>query len=112
MPATFVIAYPKGSNINMDYYLHTHMAKVADDFRKAGMTSWRVARPAAEEDVPALAGSPYEVMTLLQFPGGVDAIKALLAALTPDQQQALADDLKNYSLLPPVRWILEDAASA
>ncbi|CAJ2500487.1 Uu.00g033400.m01.CDS01 [Anthostomella pinea] len=107
MPATLVIGYPKGSNVNMDYYLNKHMAGVTPGFKASGMTSFRVVKV---QDLPG-SESPFEVMTLCEFPDAGQIMK-MLAGTTEEQKKALAEDLTRYSEKQATIWISEDASSA
>lgn len=104
--ATLILAYPRGSDLNLDYYVGPHFAIALPGLKKAGLRRWRVTKDARAAGV---AGD-HEVVVLLEF-DDVASIAALSAPGTEAAREAAAADLPNYSKLPPVRWVVEEVAS-
>ncbi|KAH8196499.1 hypothetical protein TruAng_009329 [Truncatella angustata] len=99
MAEIVVAAYPKGANMNFDYYLKNHVPMVFG-FWQPYAKSWRAEKLAPEAD------SPYDFMIFIEFEHAGDFGKAC-AALSADKSQRIDDDLKNYSQKSPVFWTQE-----
>lgn len=106
MPATLILAYPRGSDINLDYYVGPHFDVALPGLKKAGLRHWRVTR---DGKAAGVAGD-YEVVTFLEF-DDLAGIAAISAPGTEEDRAAAAADLPKYSKLPPVSWVVEEVAS-
>lgn len=101
MPTTLVLAYPRGAEVDLAYYTGKHLAIALPALKQAGLKSWRVSKAAAGD---------HEVIVFLEF-DSLASIAALSAPGTEASRNAAAEDLPNYSKLPPVRWVVEEIAS-
>ena len=98
MPAVACVGYPKGSEVNVDYYVNKHAPWVFGLWQPLAK-SYRVCHTPAED-------SPYEVMIFVDFESEGDLAKAM-GGLDEATNNAIKDDLKNYSKKPPVYWTME-----
>ncbi|KAK7747725.1 hypothetical protein SLS62_008869 [Diatrype stigma] len=105
---TLILAYPRGAEINLDYYVSSHLALALPPIKKAGLRRWRVTKDARA--APGGAAGDWEVVVLLEF-DDLASIAALTAPGTEADRAAAAADLPNYSKLPPVKWVVEEVAS-
>ncbi|RYP90140.1 hypothetical protein DL770_003762 [Monosporascus sp. CRB-9-2] len=108
MPATLILAYPRGSNVDLTYYIDKHLPIALPALKRAGLMSWRVSKAAPGRD-----GQPasHEVFVFLEFEGA-EQIARIAAPENAEANKAAAADLPNYSRLPPVSWVVEETASA
>ncbi|KAI1077312.1 hypothetical protein F5B20DRAFT_583306 [Whalleya microplaca] len=102
MSATLVIAYPKGSNIKMDYYVNKHMPKAFGQLKAIG--AWHVIKVTPGTD------SPYEIMAFIEF-SSMEQMAALAEPEWQKTKKAAAEDLPNYSQLPATSWVAEKVGS-
>jgi hypothetical protein len=96
MPEIVVFASEKGSGMDLDYYLNSHVPmvfKVWQPFAK----SWKAEVPGPE------SSSPYEVMVFATLDNPGDFARAL-GNIPPETQQQIDADLKNCSAKPPKTW--------
>ncbi|RYP62433.1 hypothetical protein DL769_007305 [Monosporascus sp. CRB-8-3] len=107
MPATLILAYPRGSSVDLSYYIDKHLPIALPALKRAGR-NWRVSKAAPGRD-----GQPpsHEVFVFLEFEGA-DQIARIAAPENAEVNKAAADDLPNFSRLPPVSWVVEETASA
>ncbi|RYP52257.1 hypothetical protein DL768_002576 [Monosporascus sp. mg162] len=108
MPATLILAYPRGSNVDLTYYVDKHLPIALPGLKRAGLVSWKVSKAAPGRD-----GQPasHEVFVFLEFENA-EQIARIAAPENAKVNKAAADDLPNYSRLPPVSWVVEETASA
>lgn len=102
MPETVVFASEKGSQMDVDYYLNTHVPMVFSHWQPYAKT-WK-----AEVAGPE-SSSPYEVMVFAQLDNPGDFARAL-QNITPEVQAKIEADLKNCSTKPPKIWTQIPAA--
>ncbi|KAK8086244.1 hypothetical protein PG994_001218 [Apiospora phragmitis] len=100
MPAVAFAAYPKGSNMNLEYYKTKHVPWV--------FGLWQPYAKAYRLLTTAGGDCPYEVIIEIDLDHPGDLEKAN-AQLSPEQAKAMEDDLANYSQKPPVFWVSEVA---
>ncbi|KAK8093910.1 hypothetical protein PG997_000595 [Apiospora hydei] len=98
MPAVAFAAYPKGANMNLDYYKTKHVPWV--------FGLWQPYAKAYRLLTGDGGACPYEVIIEVDLEHRDDLDKAN-AALSPEQAKAIEDDLANYSEKPPVFWVLD-----
>ncbi|KAI1338742.1 hypothetical protein F5Y15DRAFT_96748 [Xylariaceae sp. FL0016] len=107
--AALVVAFPKGSNVDLDYLNKKHSTEDAPEaLKKAGLVGWRMAKT-----VPNLPGidAPYEAVQFVEFKS-LEGLVNMLKTDGPAVVKGMQDDLKNYSQLPPVSWIVEHAGGS
>ncbi|KAK8129395.1 hypothetical protein PG999_001775 [Apiospora kogelbergensis] len=97
MPAVAFAAYPKGAQMNLEYYQTKHVPWVFGLWQPYAK-AYRLLQGGAD--------SPYEVIIEIDLDHADDLAKAN-AQLTPEQAQAMQDDLANYSQKPPVFWVTD-----
>jgi len=102
MPAVAFAAYPKGANMNLDYYRNKHVPWVFGLWQPYAKAYRLLVTPAGA----AADSCPYEVIIEIDLEHKDDLDKAN-AQLTPEQAQAINDDLVNYSQKPPSFWVLD-----
>ncbi|KAI1343175.1 hypothetical protein F5Y15DRAFT_411968 [Xylariaceae sp. FL0016] len=103
MPASLVIAYPKGCNVNLDYYLNKHIPAAMEGFKQGGMTSYRIAK-----GVPG-TNAAFEVMVTAEFPSKEAIIALMTGPGSAEAMKKLAEDLPNYSEKAAEISIMEEA---
>ncbi|KAH9893091.1 hypothetical protein F4778DRAFT_749690 [Xylariomycetidae sp. FL2044] len=101
-PATLYIAYPKGANVDMDYYMNKHMAAARKAFPEDA-THYKVTKTLGDD-------APYEVVTAIEF-SSTEALMKMVQNPDAGAMKAAQDDVKNFSKLAPVRWIAEEVAA-
>lgn len=100
MPAVAFAAYPKGANMNLDYYKTKHVPWVFGLWQPYAKAYRLLATPAGD------ASCPWEVVIEVDLDHRDDLDKAN-AQLSPEQAQAINDDLVNYSQKPPTFWVMD-----
>ncbi|KAI1855365.1 hypothetical protein JX265_006492 [Neoarthrinium moseri] len=101
MPAaSLYIAYPAGSEFNVDYYKNKHLPPAIAGWSKAaGFVGYKLQTPVGQ-------GSPYDAVLQVTFES-LEALGKSQAAITPEQMQALKDDVPNFSKNPAAHWVME-----
>lgn len=99
MPEVVVAAYPKGAQMNYDYYLKKHVPMVFDLWQPYAK-SWRAERPSLNSE------SPYEFIIFIEMDNAGDFGRAM-GALNEEERRRIDDDLENYAKKPPVFWTME-----
>ncbi|KAK6193722.1 hypothetical protein LQW54_012194 [Pestalotiopsis sp. IQ-011] len=103
-PVILNIAYPSGSDFNVDYYTSRHIPFALGAWQKlGGLVGWKLYTPVGE-------GSPYAAHLEVTW-DGIEAVVNMKTNSPPEVQKALADDLPNYSTKPPAIWVSELKAS-
>ncbi|KAI1855342.1 hypothetical protein JX265_006515 [Neoarthrinium moseri] len=91
-----VIAYPKGAEMNVDYYINKHVPMVYDLWQPYAKT-WRAEIPSSTSD------SPYELILFAEMENEGDFGK-VLAAQSEETTNKIRSDGINYTKMPPVIW--------
>lgn len=103
MTVTLVIAYEKGASIDQDYYIKTHVPLVAEAWTPYAKR-WRVEVPQAGSNCP------FELMAIVEWDSITD-IHAARAAVTPEKEKEIQDDLAKCSTKKAIFWPMEVKAS-
>ncbi|KAI1845872.1 hypothetical protein JX265_011233 [Neoarthrinium moseri] len=119
MAATLCVAYPPGSDIDLDYYLEKHIPWSLElwegdgsDGRKGSIIDWKVYTAAATSgDEDDNNGPSYELLFTCTW-ASREAMEAAQSAVTPKQHKEAWEDVANYSKKSPVVWIMEQKASS
>ncbi|ORY69610.1 uncharacterized protein BCR38DRAFT_471088 [Pseudomassariella vexata] len=106
MPATLITAYEPGSNVNLDYYINTHMPRAFAGFQPY-CKRWKVVQAAP---APGME-HPFEVMTLAEFDKVEDIWAAYAAEEFKPVAQWIVDDLTNYAQKKPLVWVVDEKGS-
>ncbi|KAH8896068.1 hypothetical protein GQ53DRAFT_804168 [Thozetella sp. PMI_491] len=106
MRATLYIAYPPGSDVDLDYYLTKHLPPALEIWRST-LIEWTIQQSSSTGDD---GGSlPYETLFTCTWES-LAALEAARGAIPPETQQAAWDDVVNYSKKNPVVWVMEQKA--
>jgi hypothetical protein len=96
MAETVIVAYEKGSDVNLDYYLNQHVPAVFSAWAPYAK-SWKASAPRPE------SCSPYELVLTAEFENPGDFAKAI-AQVPAEKTKELQSDEPNFSKKSPIMW--------
>jgi uncharacterized protein (TIGR02118 family) len=99
MTVTLFIAYPKGAELNLDYYTNKHIPLALKAWEKLPFTGWKLETPVGDK-------SPYEIVFTVSF-DSMEGVGKMQTDVTPAAQKELQADLVNYSKKPPQIWVMD-----
>ncbi|KAH7038247.1 uncharacterized protein B0I36DRAFT_77382 [Microdochium trichocladiopsis] len=85
MAISIGVAYPKGANFNMEYYLSTHMPLVQARWGPFGLKSWKVVK--FDEN------SPFSVQASLEW----ETEEQVNKALQSEEAKEIFGDVSNFT---------------
>lgn len=99
MAITLFVAYPKGAEINLEYYTTKHIPLALKAWEGVPFTGWKLETPVGDN-------SPYEVVFTISF-DSMEGVGKMQTAVSAEAQKGLQDDLVNYSKKPPQIWVMD-----
>lgn len=100
MTVTMVVAYPKGANVDIEYYKSKHWPAIIEHWTLFGMGNARWMTVEGE------SSCPYELIAEVDWPN-MAAFQKMQAELPAEIQQAIKEEVKNYCSLAPMVWFME-----
>ncbi|KAF3014282.1 hypothetical protein G7054_g3425 [Neopestalotiopsis clavispora] len=103
-PVILNIAYPSGSNFNVEYYTTKHIPLAVEGWKPlGGLVNWKMYTPLGDN-------APYAAVLEVTFES-MEALVNVQTKAPAELQTKLKEDLPNYSTKPPTMWVSELKAS-
>ncbi|ETS74084.1 hypothetical protein PFICI_13950 [Pestalotiopsis fici W106-1] len=104
-PVILNVAYPSGSDFNVEYYTSKHIPLAVEGWKAitSGLKDWKLYTPLGDN-------SPYAAVLEVTFES-MEALVSVQTKAPAELQTKLKEDLVNYSTKPPSMWVSELKAS-
>jgi uncharacterized protein (TIGR02118 family) len=99
MGVVLVVAYEKGSDVDLDYYRSTHLPLAFKTWETLSITGHTLMTSTGNDD-------PYEILLTINMES-MEEIKKM-GALPSELRKTLSDDIKNYTKKPPKSWVMNE----